>query len=210
MLRVPFLAALAALAIHGGTPAGDGAWLDRPLVGWNAPGAEVPRPGEPVRLSGDQGPLVAPGVMGVETSAAIRARCRLEAPATTAARALEAAGWVAYDHLDRALADRDVRIVAGMHAADSTCGPLTFQLFVFVGDRFAGTLSPHVMTARRDGSAGPVRLTGADTLTAEFMRFGPGDATCCPTARMVVRYRVDRAGLLPVVVAESVRTSRSY
>lgn len=198
MMPGPAAGALLALALlqPAPVPVADGAWLDRALVAWNRPGADVP----PSATS------AAPA----ETPAALRERCRIDAPATASRRALDAAGWVAYDHLDRPMASGDVEIVAGMREADSSCSAVTFQLFVFVGGRFAGTLSPQPMTTKRDGAAGPVRIAGSDAVTAEFMRFGPGDATCCPTARMTVRYRLDRSAASPVVVPETVRTSRGY
>ena len=72
---------------------------------------------------------------------------------------------------------------------------------------FAGEVG---VVPRPDGAAGAVRLPGRDAITAEFVRFKEGDATCCPSSRMSVRYRIDRTGTQPVVVPADVRTTRGY
>ena len=81
-------------------------------------------------------------------------------------------------------------------------------MYVFVGGRYAGALSPQVMTPGTDASAGAVRFTD-DGITVEFARYKPGDSTCCPTSRVAVRYRIDRSDVGPVVVPVDVRTTRS-
>jgi hypothetical protein len=140
-----------------------------------------------------------------------RGRRRLpgEPPATDAERAVAAAGWIPYWHLDRQLRREDVEIVAGRLSADAACQPLAFNLFVFAGGRFAGTLSPDLMAPGRDGIAGAVRIRDRETVTAEFARFEAGDTSCCPSSRASVRFRIDRTGpdgarVLPI----DIRTSR--
>jgi hypothetical protein len=165
-------------------------WLDRPLSGWN--GAAPPRN---VARSG-------------ESSAALRTRCRPPAASGAAARVVEALGWVAFDHLDRPLAAHGVEVVGGMTGADQMCRPVGYHLFVFVDGRFAGTLSPETMTTGQDGSAGPVRILDAETMSAEFARFASRDVPCCPTSRVTVRYRVDRSSAAAVVVPADLRTTR--
>ena len=125
-------------------------------------------------------------------------------------RAVEDAGWIAYDHLDRPLAQGDIEIVAGMTDADEKCQPKGFQLFVFAAGKLAGTLSPIPMTTGQDGSAGAVRIVGADTISAEFARYGNKDVPCCPTSRVTVRYRIERSGSQPVLVPLDIRTTRSH
>ena len=88
------------------------------------------------------------------------------------------------------------------------CRPVTYNVFVFVGGRFAGTISPTTMTSRLDGSSGAVRITSRDTITAEFSRYADKDALCCPSSRVTVRYRIDRSGSQPVVVPTDIRTTR--
>jgi putative hemolysin len=166
------------------TPPADlaGSWLDRQLVNWNvaredlheAPPAEEPRE----------------KVVG---------RCRLTPPRSTASeRAVASAGWIPFLPGGKPLVQNDVEIVGGMAGADGMCRPVTYNLFVFVAGRFAGTLSPTVMTSRLDGSAGTVELT-TDRIDAEFSRYRESDPLCCPSSRVSVRYRIDRSPA-PVIV----------
>jgi hypothetical protein len=167
-------------------------WLDRPLENWNRAGAALP--------SGDADAAVVKEA---------RERCRLAAPATPGGRRLASAGWIAQPHLDRELMKGEVEILAGAASLDGACAPQAFNLFVFVGERFAGTLSPSPMSPSADGYSGPVRFT-ADGISAEFARYKAGDASCCPSARMAVQYRIDNNSGAPTVVPLTVRTTRSY
>ena len=193
MRRVSIGGALAVVCVCGASfVAAQTAWLDQPLTGWNAAGAPLPK-----------------GTAGAAARADALKRCKLVPPSTAADRALESSGWIPQPHLDRPLISGDVAIVAGFSSLDASCAPAAFNLFVFVGGRFAGTLSPGSMTPRTDASAGPVRFVN-DGLSAEFARYKPGDADCCPTARVAVQYRIDRTPAGPSVVPVNVRTTRSY
>jgi hypothetical protein len=64
------------------------------------------------------------------------------------------------------------------------------------------------MTAARDGVAGAVRITAADAVAAEFARYNPQDAECCPTSRVRVLYRIDRMGDRAAIVATEARQIR--
>ena len=166
-------------------------WLDRPLAGWNNPAAPVP---------------AAP--KADETIAAVISRCKLSPPKSTPGeQAVEAAGWIPFWNFDQQLVREDVEIVGGMRAADAMCLPATYQLFVFVGGRFAGMLSPAPMTTNRDSSTGVVRLP-LPAVTADFARYATTDAVCCPTSRVTVSYRIDRTPTGPVVVPVEVRATR--
>jgi len=166
-------------------------WLDRPLVSWNKAGGPVPR---------------APG--GDEAIASVIRRCQLTPPRSTSAeRAVDTAGWIPYWNVDQQLVRDDVEIVGGMRGAAGMCRPLMYNLFVFVGGRFAGVLSPTPMTSRLDSSSGVVRLP-LPAITAEFARFASTDPLCCPSSRVTVRYRIDRTAAGPVVAPLDVRTTR--
>ena len=166
-------------------------WLDRPLTNWNTAGSPVP--GAPA---------------GDEAAGAVIRRCQLTPPrSTTGERAIEAAGWIPFWNVDQQLVREDVEIIAGMRGADGMCRPATYNLFVFVGGRFAGVLSPMPMTSRLDASSGVVRLP-LPGITAEFVRFTSTDPLCCPSSRVTVRYRIDRTAAGPVVVPVEVRTTR--
>jgi LppP/LprE lipoprotein len=193
MRRVSIGWALAVVCVCGANfVAAQTAWLDQPLTGWNAAGAPLPK-----------------GTAGAAARADALKRCKLVPPSTATDRALEAADWIPQLHLDRPLISNDVEIVAGFSSLDASCAPAAFNLFVFVDGRFAGTLSPGSMTPRTDASAGPVRFVN-DGISAEFARYKPGDADCCPTARVAVQYRIDRTPTGPSVVPVNVRTIRSY
>ena len=170
------------------TPA---SWLDRPLSNWNRAAATVP---------------VAPATG--EPIAAVISRCKLQPPESTAAeRLVKSAGWIPFWNVDQQLVRDDVEIVGGMRAADGMCRPETYQLFVFVGGRFAGTLSPTPMNARQDASSGVVRLA-PPVISTEFARYSKTDPLCCPSSRVTVRYNIERTGEGPLVVPTEIRTTR--
>jgi hypothetical protein len=165
-------------------------WLDRPLASWNTAGDPVP-----TALGAD------------ETNQSVISRCRLTPPRSTSAeRAVETAGWIPFWNVDQQLVREDVEIVGGMRGADGMCRPVLYNLFVFVGGRFAGVLSPTSMASRLDSSSGVVRLP-LPTITAEFARYTAMDALCCPSSRVTVRYRIDRTAAGPVVAPVEVRTT---
>ena len=167
-------------------------WLDRPLKNWNDPAKPVPR-----------------AMPTGETIAQVAKRCKLPVKRdTTAQSALVDAGWLPYLHVDRQIIQRDVEIVAGMAEADGMCRPMEFNVFVFVGGKLAGTLSPLTMTSRVDGVIGAVRLAADEVIAAEFARYTDRDALCCPSARVSVRYRIDREGSQPIVIPVSIQTTR--
>ena len=172
--------------------ASSASWLDRPLVNWNKAGALVPKAPRPR-----------------EPRAALVERCRLDAGRPTPPWSdLAAVGWVPFLHQDQQLTQADIEIVDGMNDADGMCRPGTFNVFVFVDGRFAGTLSPEPMTSRLDGSIGAVRIVSADLITAEFARYRAQDPLCCPSSRVAVRFRIDRTGPDAVVTPVEMRTTR--
>ena len=122
--------------------------------------------------------------------------------------ALRRARWVPFLHLDQAITRNGIEVVGGMTAAAPGCEPERFNLFVFVEGAFAGTVSPAAMTPSRDGAAGAVRITGADTITVEFARYLPGDSECCPSSRDRVSYRIDKTGAGPTLVKTETRQLR--
>ena len=111
-------------------------WLDQPLANWNkarAPVPTAPAPEEPLK--------------------AVASRCRLTPPATGPAGAIAAAGWLPFNYFGQPITQDNMEIVGGMTGADGMCRPTQYNVFVFVAGRFAGTLSPALMTSREDGSS---------------------------------------------------------
>jgi hypothetical protein len=183
--------AMAGSLVANGNQAGPpGNWLDRPLAGWNTSGMPLPKISYQYKSRS-------------ETTE----RCHLSTPvgATSIVRSLTDAGWIAFLNFDQKLVRDDVEVMGGMTDADGLCRPTGYNLFVFVGGRFAGTLSPSTMDSRLDGSSGAVRITAADTITADFSRYAPADALCCPSSRVTVYYHIDRSGPKPVVVPTDIR-----
>jgi hypothetical protein len=106
-------------------------WLDGPLTNWNKTGQVVPK---------------AP--QGQEAVSDVLARCRLTPlRSTQAERTVGSAGWITFPYVDQGLTREDVDIVAGMRGADGMCRPSVYNVFVFVGGRFAGVLSPTAKTS---------------------------------------------------------------
>ena len=168
------------------------AWVDRLTEKWNAAGSGIPAP--PVSQ---------------EARPALAKRCAsFVATEGAAAGAVTKAGWAPFLHLDRRITRDDVEVVGGMASATPDCQPAVFNLFVFVGDRFAGTLSPSAMSLARDGAAGAVRLTGPDAITTEFARYTAADAECCPSSVVRVTYRINRSGAAPTLEAVESRRVR--
>jgi uncharacterized protein YdhG (YjbR/CyaY superfamily) len=166
-------------------------WLDRPLANWNHAGEPVPK---------------APA--GDETIDSVISRCQLTPPKSTVAeQAVAAAGCIPFWNFDQQLVRDDVEIIAGMRGADGMCRPATYNVFVFVGGRFAGVLSPTPMMSRMDSSSGAVRMA-LPLITTEYARYTSSDPLCCPSSRVTVRFRVDRTDAGPVVVPVDIRITR--
>jgi hypothetical protein len=137
---------------------------------------------------------------------AVISRCRLTPPGGNAARAVSAAGWIPFPYFGKPLAQGDVEIVGGMTGADGMCRPSGYNVFVFVGGRYAGTLSPAPMTSRLDGASGDVRLA-LPQVVVEFARYTEKDPLCCPSSRSTVSFRIDRTKTGVVVVPIDKRRS---
>jgi hypothetical protein len=141
--------------------------------------------------------------------AALEKRCGTPKSASPESlAALRRARWVPFLHLDQVIARDGIEVVGGMSAATPGCAPEMFNLFVFVGGAYAGTVSPTAMTPSRDGAAGSVRITGTDTITVEFARYTPSDSECCPSSRERVSYRIEKTGAGATLVATGTRVVR--
>lgn len=147
-------------------------WLDRPLGrNWNVGDGIVPQ---------------AP-----RTLVPIDARCRdqVREPDSLADRAVTRAGWSLYGPSQTFGA---VTVVTAMAGVDGMCRPTEFNGFVFVQNRFAGTLAPEPMAARSDGALSEIYLISQSDLRAEFVRYRRDDPLCCPSQKSTVTYRIGR------------------
>ena len=184
------LLALAAAIAMAPLPARAG-WLDEAApAGWNQAGAGVPR---------------APAEEGNDDPRCRRAE---RPPETPADRAVARAGWKLFREYQ---AGWGAKVVWGVVTYDGMCRPMAYQAFVFVGDAFAGTLSPSPMRSRTDGALTAVTLVAStagrgDAVVATFARYADADPLCCPSRTTHVRYRVAGAGRAAAVVPTAVDT----
>jgi uncharacterized lipoprotein YbaY len=170
------------------TAFGQAAWLDRPLTtNWNTGSGVVP---------------TAPRMTG-STPNSDMCRSAVRAPESIADRAVTRAGWFLYGPSQTYGA---TTVITAMASVDGMCRPNQHNGFVFVANRFAGTLSPTPTDARSDGALGLVRLFGPTELSAEFARYTSSDPLCCPSQTSTVRYSVG-SGARAAVIAEDVSTS---
>jgi len=95
-----------------------------------------------------------------------------------------------------------------MAGADGQCRPDQYNAFVFVSNRFAGTLAPRPMSPRTDGSLSRAFLSSATNASAEFARYTSSDALCCPSRTSTVFYDISGGGS-PLVTPETISTAAS-
>jgi hypothetical protein len=168
-------------------PAPPQSWLDRPLVHWNRGGERVPR----AKLTAN------------DREAKLKECALTLRRSTPAERAVADAGWIPFLNYGRPLVEGDVEVIGGMAGSDGMCRPTDYNIFVFVGGRFAGTLSPQLMVARIDSQLGEARIADRNTLSATFARYTDKDPLCCPSSEVIVTYRIDRASGAPIVVPQT-------
>ncbi len=179
------LALILVAALPATAPAAS--WLDQPLAPW-ASGPSVPA--------------------AAARSASSGRACLVDSPASTEADQLRTAGWRPFQLFDRPIARGALLVLGGLRDLTGDCAPADFQAFVFVGGRFAGTLSPVEMTTAQDGVVGTIRLVSDDVVTAEFARYRSGDSECCPSGRVRVTYRIERGSPGPRAVPVDVKVLR--
>lgn len=175
------------MAGSGGQASGqDAPWLDRRVVNWNRRMGSLPRP-----LGG--------------RSEAITGTCRVivRQPESPAERALVRAGWTLYGAVQ---SYSETKVITALSGVDGMCRPLGYQAFVYWEGRYAGTLSPDLMTSRMDGALLNLRLVSPTRITAEFARYNDEDALCCPSRASYVDYEISRDDA-PLVVPTNVSTS---
>ncbi len=158
-------------------------WLDRPLTNWNPTTVIVPNA---PRATGD---------------APTSSRCpeAVRNPESLADRAVTRVGWSLFGASQTYGA---VTLINGMASIDGMCRPNQYNTFVFVSNRFAGTLSPTVMNSRTDGALSEARLNGPKNISAEFTRYTSSDDLCCPSQISSVVYTITNGR----VVASNVET----
>ena len=189
MLRPFFLALALAIALAPRIAAADGNWLDAPTPqSWTEPGAAVPQ---------------APPFTETFQSMCLAAVRPVE---TMEDQQVVEAGWMLIGAYQGAWG---IKLVQGATYFDGMCRPLSYQVFVFVDGRFAGTVSPLAMDSRSDGAATTELISRPDQLTVSFVRYESTDPLCCPSRRSLGTYEIDRSSGWPVVALTSVFTTPS-
>ena len=159
-------------------------WLDRPLTNWNNTNGIIP---------------TAPRSTG-ETPTIARCSSGVRQPESIADRALTRVGWSLFGASQTYGA---VTLINAMASVDGMCRPNQYNTFVFVSNRFAGTLSPNVMNSRSDGAISEARLNNLTNVSADFTRYTSGDAMCCPSQTSTVSYSINNS----LLKADNVETS---
>lgn len=159
-------------------------WLDSTPRNWNKPGASIP---------------TAP-----KTAGQLPANCAatLATPESNEELALSRAGWSLQGTKRIGL----VAVVTGALGFDGMCRPVDYQMFVFAEGKFAGTLSPNLMSSRLDGSAIKVSLNGNQDPIVDFARYQLSDPLCCPSRVSTAEYEILFESGHPVVEFKKVRT----
>lgn len=171
------------------TPQATGSWLDvQPVANWNVAGATVPQAPAPtvtIRIGTGNAPGATPRASGTPRAGCTPANV---APTTIAERAVAGAGWTVFLAESR---QGNVGIVSGLASYDGMCRPMQFQIFVFVNDTFAGTLSPQTMDSRADGAIETPTVSPDGTqITANYRRYAANDAACCPSRVSTLTFAV--------------------
>ena len=193
-----------------GAGASPGLWLDHAApTNWNSPGSAVPRApawsGDGKKIAGRRDPeLVAGGRCASEVREPVRAQDR----------AVYGKGWSLFSPSATGYLDvggnGQLSIVMGTTDADGMCRPADYQVFVFRDGRYAGSLSPTLMTSRSDGSFITAHVAPDGTLRVDFARYSDADALCCPHATTHVTYAVRNVrGRFAVAPVSAVTTKNS-
>lgn len=170
-MKVKLFTIFFSILLTSGSAAAQISWLDRPITNWNSRVEAVPR---------------APRATG-DVSTILRCRDVVRSADSIADKAVTRAGWTLFG---ASQTYGPVTVVSGMASVDGMCRPLQYNSFVFVSNRFAGTLSPDEMNARTDGSLANFRLNSPTSISAEFMRYTSNDPMCCPSQTSSVVYSI--------------------
>lgn len=174
-------------AIFSATAFGQSSWLDRGFsTPWNTGNGVIPS---------------APRSNG-ESPNSQMCRGTIRAAESINDRAMTRAGWFLFGPT---YSYGTISIVTAMASVDGMCRPNEYNGFVFVGNRFAGTLAPTVSNSRTDGALSTIQLFNPDNLTVQFVRYDDDDGMCCPSRTSYVNYEIT-LGTRPVVKAVDVDT----
>jgi LppP/LprE lipoprotein len=181
-------ALLSTLSVSAQPLPSNNSWLDRKLVNWNKPSSELPRLPSP-------------------SAATNLDRCKgsFRSPSSDSEKALANRGWKLFGKVQTS---GKTKIVMATSGFDGMCRPVGYQHFVYVEDRYTGTLSPTLMDSRTDGALITARLVNPTKISAEFVRYTASDALCCPLRTSFVTYQI-QPGKIPNLMATAVVTRKN-
>lgn len=176
-----FFIILLTLTFFAASAAAQTSWLDRPLSNWNST-------------------TVVPNAPRSQGESPLSSQCRdnVRNPESISDRAVTRAGWSLFGASQTYGA---VTLIKGMASVDGMCRPNQYNAFVFVGNRFAGTLSPTPMDARSDGALSYATLVSANSILGDFVRYTSSDALCCPSQTSNVSYTITNGRVAPTDVS---------
>jgi hypothetical protein len=159
----------------------DGAWLSpsRP-TNWNTPGMLPPVP-----LSNEH---------GFSNDYCLR---YIRSPETADDYTLTDSGWILSGNI---ISGRGIKLVFAVSYFDGMCRSGGYQVFAFVNEVLAGTVSPFPMSARFDASAVDWGIDFDRTIWVDFVRYSDRDPLCCPSFRTKVTYRIEAVSDLSVLI----------
>ncbi|ACB49472.1 unknown [Crocosphaera subtropica ATCC 51142] len=126
-----------------------------------------------------------------------RCKDQLREAKTPQERAIIRAGWELFG--PRQTYDETI-VITAMSGVDGMCRPLGYQAFVFVGEQFAGTLSPQPMNSRTDGDMARIFLTSPSSLFVEYKRYDNDDPLCCPSGMNRVLFTIEPNNAKPLLI----------
>lgn len=156
-------------------------WLDEELKNWNNVGKMIPN-----------APKIDADLPSVD-----RCKDQLREAKTSQDRAIIRAGWELFGPQQTY---NETTVITAMSGVDGMCRPLGYQAFVFVGEQFAGTLSPQPMNSRKDGDIAQIFLTSSSRLFVEYKRYNSSDPLCCPSEINRVLFNIEPKNAQPLLI----------
>ena len=162
-------------------------WLDEEIENWNNIEQMIPN-----------APKIDADVPSVD-----RCQDQLREATKPQERSIIKAGWELFGPIQTY---NETTIITAMSGVDGMCRPLGYQAFVFVGQQFAGTLSPQPMNSRTDGDISRIFLTDSSNLFVEYKRYHESDPLCCASGMSRVSFNIEPRNAKPLLIPVDVIT----
>ncbi len=162
-------------------------WLDKELKNWNNIDQMIPN-----------APKIDADVPSVD-----RCKDQIREATTPQERSIIKAGWELFGSVQTY---NETTVMTAMSGVDGMCRPLGYQAFVFVGEQFAGTLSPQPMNSRTDGDISRIFLTSSSSLFVEYKLYNESDPLCCASEMSRVSFTIEPRDAKPLLIPVEVVT----